>query len=84
MSKRLIRVKPDQISGNLVALQRQPVNAVFSNGNTIFGRLISVETNLLFLKDTRDHTHQIPLSDLYELVYDDNTGIVPPSRHPTL
>jgi len=84
MSKRLIRVKPDEIKSNHGILQKQPLNAVLFNGNTIFGRLLSIDEAQLVLKDTRNHHHQIALSDLYEVVYDDDTGIVPPSRHATL
>ncbi|WP_353721308.1 hypothetical protein [Dyadobacter sp. 676] len=62
-------------------LQRQPINAVLSNGNTVFGRLLSVDATQITLKDTRNHTHRIPVSELYEIVYDDNRDIVPPSRH---
>ncbi|MCF0075064.1 hypothetical protein LZD49_31560 [Dyadobacter sp. CY261] len=81
MSKRLIRVQPDEIKNNQLSLKKQAVNAVLSNGNTIFGRLINADSTHISLKDTRDHLHQIPLSELYELVYDDNTGSVPQSRH---
>lgn len=84
MSKRLIRVQPDQIQSKQSLLQKQPLNAVLSNGNTIFGRLISVDAAQLIIKDTRDHQHQIALSDLYEVVYDDDRGVVPPSRHAAL
>ncbi|SEI40667.1 hypothetical protein SAMN05216327_101301 [Dyadobacter sp. SG02] len=84
MSKRLIRVQRDEIQGKQHILQKQPLNAVLSNGNTIFGRLISIDAAQLILKDTRDHQHKIALSDLYEVVYDDDQGVVPPSRHTTL
>ena len=84
MSKRLIRVQPDEIKSKQSLLQKQPLNAVLSNGNTVFGRLISVDAVQLTIKDTRDHQHQIALSDLYEVVYDDDRGVVPPSRHPSL
>lgn len=84
MSKRLIRVQPDEIQRKQDILQKLPLNAVLSNGNTIFGRLIAIDGTRLILKDTRDHQHHIALSDLYEVVYDDGRGIVPPSRHATL
>ncbi|MGX5852482.1 hypothetical protein ACWKW6_02510 [Dyadobacter jiangsuensis] len=84
MSKRLIRVTPDQITSKQGILRKHPLNAVLSNGNTIFGILLSVDAAQLVLKDTRNHLHQIALSDLYEVVYDDDRGIVPPSRHVTL
>ncbi len=84
MSKRLTRVKPDEIKSKQGILQKQPINAVLSNGNTVFGRLISIDGAYLVLKDTRDHKHQIAISDLYEVVYDDDEGVVPPSRHATL
>lgn len=84
MSKRLIRVQPDEIKSKLGILQKQPLNAVLTNGNTIFGRLLAIDSAELVLKDTRDHQHRIALSDLYEVVYDDDRGVVPPSRHATL
>jgi len=84
MSKRLIRVLPHEIQTKQAILQKQPLNAVLSNGNTIFGRLIAIDSAQMVLKDTRDHQHRIALSDLYEVVYDDDHGVVPPSRHATL
>ena len=84
MSKRLIRVTPNEINSKRGILQKQPLNAVLSNGNTVFGRLISIDASQLVLEDTRNHRHQIALSDLYEVVYDDARGVVPPSRHATL
>lgn len=80
----MLRVTPDEIEGKLGILQKHPLNAVLSNGNTIFGRLIAIEAAQVVLKDTRGHQHRIALSDLYEMVYDDDQGIVPPSRHATL
>ncbi|SDG74222.1 hypothetical protein SAMN04487996_122135 [Dyadobacter soli] len=84
MSKRLIRVQPDELLSNQHILKKQPLNVVLSNGNTIFGRLMAIDAVRLVLKDTRDHQHQIALSDLYEVVYDDDRGVVPPSRHASL
>jgi small nuclear ribonucleoprotein (snRNP)-like protein len=84
MSKRLIRVTPDEIISKQHILQKHTLNAVLSNGNTVFGRLMSIDATQLVLKDTRNHNHRIALSDLYEVVYDDNRDIVPPSRHTTL
>lgn len=84
MSKRLIRVTPGEIKSKQGILEKQPLNAILFNGNTIFGRLVSVGASELVLKDTRDHQHRIALSDLYEVVYDDDQDIVPPSRHATL
>ncbi len=84
MSKRLMRVQPDEIESKQGILQKQPLNAVLFNGNTIFGRLIAIDAAQLILKDTRGHQHRIALSDLYEVVYDDDRGVVPPSRHATL
>ncbi|GGM82453.1 hypothetical protein GCM10010967_12660 [Dyadobacter beijingensis] len=84
MSKRLIRVLPHEIRDNQSELQKHVINAVLSNGNTLFGRLQAADNTGIVLKDTRDHLHQIALSELYELVYDDARGIVPKSRHPTI
>lgn len=84
MSKRLIRVTPNEILSKQHILQKHTLNAVLSNGNTVFGRLMSIDAMQLVLKDTRDHSHRIALSDLYEVVYDDDRDIVPQSRHTTL
>ncbi|ACT96408.1 hypothetical protein Dfer_5210 [Dyadobacter fermentans DSM 18053] len=84
MSKRLIRIKPADIQGKIDVLLKHPLNIVVANGNTIFGRLLSADATQLIVKDTRDHRHEIAVGELYELVYDDNSGVVPPSRHATL
>ena len=84
MSKRLIRIKPSEIKHYLSHLKINPFNAVLANGNTVFGRLSTWDEAQIEVKDTRDHLHRIPVSDLYELVYDDSKAAVPPSRHATI
>lgn len=70
MSKRMIRLKPGQISEQLQNKQGLKLNAVLENGKTYFGTLSAVEQGFLIIKDTRDHTHQIPFSGIYEVIYD--------------
>lgn len=79
-----MRVKPADILKNRSLLQRHGLNAVLSNGNTVFGRLTDASEQEIVMKDTRDHEHRIALADLYEVLYDDNKAAVPPSRHPTI
>lgn len=74
MSKRLIRIKPAELLATKNQWQRYPLNAVLADGNTLFGRLVSLDSESLTLKDTRDHSHQIRINDLYELVYDHPQG----------
>ena len=67
MSKRLIRIRPDDVLSIKIGTE---VNAVYQNGKTFFGKLESVSKQFLTMKDTRDSHHQIDLADLYEVVYD--------------
>ena len=70
MSKRLVRVYPENIYTKLEKAAGLEVNAVTQSGRTYFGKLISVTIDTLIIKDTRNHAHKLALSDLYEIVYD--------------
>lgn len=70
MSKRLIRIYPKNVFDKLRNEIGLEVNAVMQNGRTYFGKIDSVTENHLNISDTRDHLHQLAISDLYEVVYD--------------
>ena len=70
MSKRLIRISSNDVFASLESLLRTEINVVLDNGNTHFGKLESFDKAQLLLRDTRNHSHKIPLSGLYEIVYD--------------
>ncbi|MCE6989886.1 hypothetical protein LZG72_12355 [Dyadobacter sp. CY323] len=46
------------------------MSAVLENGNTYSGRLVSYDQAGLILKDSRDHSHDLAFTELYELIYD--------------
>ena len=70
MSKRLVRIYPQNVFFKLEKAAGLEVNAVTQSGRTYFGKLISVTIDTLIIKDTRNHAHKLALSDLYEIVYD--------------
>jgi small nuclear ribonucleoprotein (snRNP)-like protein len=70
MSKRLVRISSVNIFPSLDKLIEKEINAVLQNGNTHFGKLASFTEQQLILTDTRNHSHQLALSELYEIVYD--------------
>jgi hypothetical protein len=80
MSKRLTRINNPE---ELLKLEKLPgieINAVLQNGSTYFGRIDSIDSQFMVMKDTRGHTHKIALSNLYEIVIDresNNTFILP-------
>ena len=71
MSKRLTRISAGKLHPSLERLITHKINAVLSNGNTIFGKLISFGRDQITVEDTRGHSHQLLISELYEIVYDD-------------
>lgn len=71
MSKRLIRIKPAELITAMSGLQKFSINAVLSDGNTLFGKVNSISSDHFTLKDTRDHLHLVKFRDVYEIVYDD-------------
>ncbi|MCE7070954.1 hypothetical protein LZG74_11615 [Dyadobacter sp. CY327] len=73
MSKRLIRISSKNIFASLEKLLKIEINAVLNNGNTHFGELESFTNESLLIRDSRNHTHLIPLPSLYEIVYDANS-----------
>lgn len=70
MSKRLVRISTANIFQSLDKLVKREINVILQNGNTHFGKLASFTKEQLVLTDTRNHPHQLPLSELYEIVYD--------------
>jgi small nuclear ribonucleoprotein (snRNP)-like protein len=70
MSKRLVRISTANIFPALEKLIKQEINVILQNGNTHFGKLASFTKEQLILTDTRNHSHQLALSELYEIVYD--------------
>lgn len=70
MSKRLVRIANKNIAMELINHTGLELNAILQTGKTYFGKLISVTSEHLTLKDTRQHTHQLAIQDLYEVVYD--------------
>jgi hypothetical protein len=71
MSKRLTRISAGKLYPSLDRLVTHKINAVLSNGNTVFGKLISFGPDQITLEDTRGHSHRLIVSELYEIVYDD-------------
>jgi small nuclear ribonucleoprotein (snRNP)-like protein len=70
MSKRIVRISSAKIYPSLENLIKKEINVVLQNGNTHFGKLASFTPEQLTLTDTRNHSHQLALSELYEIVYD--------------
>lgn len=70
MSKRLVRIPSAHIFQELENLTALELNAISQSGKTYFGKLLSVSRDYLTILDTRQHSHKLPISDLYEVVYD--------------
>ncbi|WAC12384.1 hypothetical protein [Dyadobacter pollutisoli] len=70
MSKRLVRISTANIFPSLDKLVKREINVILQNGNTHFGKLASFTKERLILTDTRNHPHELALSELYEIVYD--------------
>ena len=70
MSKRLVRIYPQNVFFKLEKAAGLEINAVMQSGRTYLGKITSVTIDSLIIKDTRNHSHKLSLSDLYEIVYD--------------
>jgi hypothetical protein len=70
MSKRLVRIANKNIVLELINHTGLELNAVSQTGKTYFGKLTVINDEFLTLEDTRQHTHQLAIRDLYEVVYD--------------
>lgn len=70
MSKRLIRISSANIYTTLQHLPKIEISAVTDRGNTVFGRIASIQPDGLTLTDGRSHQHYLAFKDLYEVVYD--------------
>ncbi len=66
----MIRIKPGQIYDQLQSKKGLFINAVLKNGQTFFGTLSEVDQTFISMRDTRDHTHMLPFSGIYEVIYD--------------
>jgi len=70
MSKRLIRIRPEDALSKLEGKSGIEVNLVLQNGRTYFGELQLVTKDSIKIHDTRNHVHHIALADLFEIVLD--------------
>ena len=70
MSKRLLRIFPPTLLASLPTLLNQKLNVVLFNGHSVFGRLASFSVLDLQLSDLRNHTHEIKLADIEEIILD--------------
>lgn len=67
----MTRLSAAKVYPSLQSLLAHKINAVLSNGNTVFGKLTSFGPDQFTLEDTRGHHHRLLISELYEIVYDD-------------
>lgn len=70
MSKRLVRIASSDILSKLAKSDGVELNAILQNGNTCFGKQVSIDANFLTMLDTRQHTHKLAIADIFEIVYD--------------
>lgn len=70
MSKRLTRIFAPAIPNSLSSIIQQEIHVVLRSGNTFFGCLESFNDNILIIKDLRDHTHEIKVGDVEEVILD--------------
>jgi len=71
MRKRLIRIFGPQIIKEYAGLSGDvPLNVVLRNGNTVFGKPVSLEEGVIRLIDSRFHIHHIAVSDIDVIILD--------------
>jgi hypothetical protein len=74
MSKRLTRIAASHLPDELHKFLDRKITAVLNDGKSYFGKLKSFTGTELTITDPRDHLHVLPLSWLYEIVYDKNVA----------
>ena len=70
MSKRLLRLFPNDIPDTIPQLIGREINVVQRDGRTLFGTLESSDGTSLLLRDLRSHPHEVRLAEIAEVVYD--------------
>lgn len=75
MSKRLIRIKNKDAFQKLEKYIGAEVNVVSKNGNTHFGVLTKLTAEYLIVEDPRKHIHQLPFSEVYEIIMDTTANL---------
>jgi hypothetical protein len=70
MSKRLTRLRPENLATQLENRKGTELHVVLANGQTLLGRLEEINLTGIHIMDARDHHHQIPISNIYEVIFD--------------
>jgi antitoxin component of MazEF toxin-antitoxin module len=70
MAKRMVRIFPNAFYEELGLLVGREVNVILNNNQTIFGRVIGVESAHLLLQDLRFHRHRPHFDNIAEVLYD--------------
>lgn len=70
MGKRLIRVFQSQLPERSAEIIRRDVNIVLKSNQTFFGHCLKIENQIIFLKDFRQHLHNVAFSQIESVIYD--------------
>jgi hypothetical protein len=70
MSKRLIRIFQPALTERSAELVNREVNVVLKSNQTFFGVCWKIENQILFLKDFRQHAHNLAFTQIESVIYD--------------
>jgi len=70
MGKRQERIKGRVLTKNFGKIEGKEVNVIQKDGVTIHGYVIFTSAEKLILEDLRYHKHEVPISNISEVVVD--------------
>lgn len=77
MGKRNIRIRRHELQNRAAELKNEEAHVVLLDGRTYFGRVLDANAETLTIRDVnarwtsvKRHTHQLPLSDIMEVIFD--------------
>ncbi|MCS7027694.1 MAG: hypothetical protein NZ519_02920 [Bacteroidia bacterium] len=70
MGKRQERIKGKMLPKNFSKIEGREVNVIQRDGITVHGYVIFANNEKLILEDLRYHKHEVPISNIAEVVVD--------------
>jgi hypothetical protein len=70
MSKRLTRIFQQELPQKANQLFQRDIHVVLESNQTIFGKCLRTDNQLLLVEDYRFHRHTLAFTQIVEVIYD--------------
>lgn len=71
MSKRLVRIFQKDLATRAAQLPPRDIHVVLESNQTLFGKCLSTDHQLLLVEDYRFHKHTLAFTQIVEIIYDE-------------